>query len=78
MRTFDTKEFKKAMIDADMDSFVELEASTKINRNTLSSYAKGEQKPSYDSIAALADALHLTYEELGRIFFYNELAQEQK
>lgn len=74
MRNVDSKEFRKAMIDADCDSFGDLENLTGIDRNSLSSYAKGSIKPSYDSICKIADAFHLKYEEIGRIFFYNELA----
>lgn len=74
MRCIDAKEFKKAMVEANIDSYLQLEEATGLNRSTLSSIVKGEQKPSYDTICALADALHLTYTELGRIFFTNELA----
>ena len=74
MRNIDSKAFKKAMIDADYESLVQLEDGTQINKITLSNIIKGDQKPSYDSIAKLADAFHLTYEEIGRIFFYSDLA----
>lgn len=74
MRNIDSKEFKKAMVEANIDSYLQLEESTGLNRTTLSNIVKGEQKPSYDTIVVLADSLHLTYEEIGRIFFTNELA----
>ena len=74
MRNIDSKEFKKAMVEANLDSYLQLEESTGLNRTTLSNIVKGEQKPSYDTIVVLADSLHLTYEEIGRIFFTNELA----
>ncbi|MBO7426224.1 MAG: helix-turn-helix transcriptional regulator [Clostridiales bacterium] len=74
MRNIDAKEFKKAMVESNIDSYLQLEEATGLNRSTLSSIVKGEQKPSYDTIGVLADALHLTYEELGRIFFTKELA----
>lgn len=77
MRNINAKEFKKAMVEADIDSYLQLEEATGLNRSTLSSIVKGEQKPSYETMATLADALHITYEEIGRIFFTNELADMQ-
>lgn len=75
MRNVDTKILKKAMIDADIESLLELEKVTGVNRNTLSSIFRGDQKPSYDTMAVLADVLHLTYKEIGRIFFGLDLTQ---
>ena len=77
-RTVDSKEFRKAMIDADCDTFGLLEARTGIDRTTLSNIQKNVQKPNYDTIAKLSDALHLKYTEIGRIFFYNELATTEE
>ena len=74
MRSIDSKELKKAMINVDLDSFVKLEEETGIHKSTLSDIVKNERKPSYESISVLADALHLSYAEIGRIFFANELA----
>jgi transcriptional regulator with XRE-family HTH domain len=74
MRNIDSKAFRKAMIDADFENLVQLEEGTQVNKITLSNIIKGDQKPSYDTIAKLADAFHLTYEEIGRIFFTNDLA----
>ncbi len=74
MRSVDTKEFRKAMIDADLDTFGKLEEATGIDRTSLSNYSKGEQRPNYDSVGKIADALHLSYEEIGRIFFCREIA----
>ena len=78
MRTINSKAFKKAMIDADCDTFGALEERTGINRTSLSDYAKGAQKPTYESMAKLADALCLKYEEIGSIFFYNQLAETEE
>ena len=77
MRSIDSKELKKAMINVDLDSFVKLEEETGIHKSTLSDIVKNERKPSYESISVLADALHLSYAEIGRIFFANELAETQ-
>lgn len=74
MRSIDTKEFKKAMINVDLDSFTKLAEGTGIHITTLSDIANNERKPSWDSMAKLADIFHLTYEEIGRIFFAQELA----
>lgn len=74
MRKVDSKEFKKAMINVDINSFAQLADITEIHCTTLSNVAKNEQKPSYDTVAQLADTFHLTYEEIGRIFFSQGLA----
>ena len=76
MRSVNGKAFRKAMIDADCNTFGELEAKAEMDRSTLANYAKGTQKPSYESIAKLADTFHLTYEEIGRIFFCNDVTHE--
>lgn len=73
MRNIDVKMFKKAMIDADFDNYIQLEERTGVNRSTLTNILKGEQKPSYDTIEKLADAFHLRYDEIGAIFFAQEL-----
>lgn len=74
MRFVDTKAFKKAMIDANCESFVQLEKESGVDKITLSNIANNKQKPSYDSIVKLADSLHLSFVEIGEIFFYQELA----
>lgn len=76
MRNVDTKEFKKAMIEVGIDTFSELSAITKVDKTTISDIANNARKPSYDTIQALADGLHLKYDEIGRIFFANDLASE--
>ena len=75
MRNVDTKAFKKAMIDADCDTYGELSERTGINRSALSDYASGKQRPSYDSVEKLAEALCLSYEEIGRIFYALPIAE---
>lgn len=75
MRNVDSKAFRKAMIDADCDTYGELSERTGINRNALGDYASGKQRPSYDSVEKLADALYLSYEEIGRIFYALPLAE---
>ena len=78
MRNVDTKEFKKAMIEADINSFTELSDVTRVDKTTISDVANNVRKPSYDTIQALADGMHLKYDEIGRIFFANNLASMQK
>jgi len=78
MRNVDAKAFRIAMINANYDSFVQLSNETGIDKITLSNVCNGKQKPSYDTIEKLADALHLGYEEIGSIFFYRELADKQE
>lgn len=74
MRGIDAKMFKKAMIEADFNSNIEIEEQTGVNRCTLTNILKGEQKPSYETIEKIADAFHLKYEEIGAIFFASKLA----
>lgn len=73
MRRVDVKEFKKAMIEADYDSFVALETATGIDRASLSAIARGDRNPSWDTMASISDALHLSYDGIGRVFFCQEL-----
>ena len=77
MRKVDTKEFKKAMLEGNCDTFIALASASGVDQATLSCIARGERKPSWDSIVAITDALHLRYEEIGRIFFCNEVADMQ-
>ena len=74
MRNVDFKAFRIAMINANYESFSQLSVDTGIDKITLSNVCNGRQKPSYDTIEKLADALHLSYEELGALFFYREFA----
>lgn len=74
MRSVNTKLFKVAMINADINTIGELEEKTGINRNTLGDIAKGEQKPSYDTIVKIAEAFGLAYEGIGRVFFSDGLS----
>lgn len=79
MREVNAKEFKKAMIEADCDTYGQLSELCGISRTILGQYVAGDQKPSYDSIVKLADAMGLTYEDIGIIFFsvpITELQQE--
>lgn len=73
MRSVNTKEFKKAMLDADFDTFVTLAAASGIDQASLSCIARGERRPSWESIVAISDALHLSYDGIGRVFFYVEI-----
>ena len=75
MRSIDTKGFRKAMIDADCNTLGDLERESGIDKSSLSSILNGGRLPSYESIAKLSDAIHLSYEEVGCIFFYNDLAK---
>lgn len=79
MRVVNAKEFKKAMIEADCDNYGQLSEVCGINRTALGAFVSGDQKPSYDSISKLAEAMNLTYEDIGVIFFsvpITELQQE--
>lgn len=73
MRRINTKELKKAMIDADYTTLTALSSASEIDMTSLSLITRGERIPSWDTMVALSDALHLTYEGIGRIFFYSEV-----
>jgi len=73
MRKVNTKELKKAMIDVDCTTYAALSAASGIDQTSLSCLVRGERKPSWDSIAAISEALHLTYDGIGRIFFSSEV-----
>lgn len=73
MRRVSTKEFKKAMIEADYTTLTSLSAASGVDASSLSLISRGERIPSWDTMVALSDALHLTYEGIGRIFFYSEV-----
>lgn len=75
MRSIDSKALKKAMIDADCDTYGQLSEKTGINRMTIAAYLSGERKPTYEYIGILADFLNLTYEEIGAIFFQIDVAE---
>ena len=77
MRSINAKEFKKAMIEANIDSYTELSDVTGLDKTSISSIVKGERNPNYDTIVKFIEALHLTYEEIGIIFFANELTGTQ-
>lgn len=69
MRNIDTKAFKKAMIDKDINTIGELEEKSGVHRSTIAEILNGARTPSYDSIVRLADALELASEDVGRIFY---------
>jgi transcriptional regulator with XRE-family HTH domain len=72
-RSVNPKEFRRAMIEADYDTFVSLSAASGIDQASLSCIARGERKPSWETIAAISEALHLTYDAIGRVFFYSKV-----
>lgn len=74
MRCIDSKAFRRAMLDADINTFGELEEKSGVNRNSLGDYVNLKQTPSYDSIVRISDALGLDYEGIGRVFFGGILA----
>ena len=74
MYTVDTKELKKAMIDAGIDTTSELSERSGVNRNTAGEVVNGKIYPSSDVMARMAEALGLSGEAAGRIFFAKELA----
>lgn len=73
MYFIDVKEFKKAMIDADLDSIQKLAEKSGVDRNTISFLINGKTLPSTEVMRKLATALELPSERAGRIFFATKL-----
>lgn len=70
----DSQEFRKAMIDAGINTIVELAAVSEVDRNTIGAILNDKAKPSASVIEKLAKALSLSGEDIGRIFFKQKLA----
>ena len=69
----DTVEIKKRMAENQIDSIADLELITGVNRNTLSKVIRGKSYPSAHVIGGIAYSLHMTSEDIGRIFFCQKL-----
>ncbi|MBR0380858.1 MAG: helix-turn-helix transcriptional regulator [Eubacterium sp.] len=70
----DSNELRKAMIDADIHTIVDLASCSGVDRNTIGAILNNKAKPSASVIEKLAKALSLSGEDIGRIFFKEELA----
>lgn len=69
----DTNELRKLMIDKGINSITELSEKSGVGRDTLSRLMRGKIKPSFGVILKIANALEMSPETAGRIFFYHEL-----
>ena len=69
----DTKALKKRMIDHEISSIQQLSDLSGINRKTLSDVLDGDSRPSSNVISALAETLDMKSEEIGLIFFAEEV-----
>lgn len=70
----DTAELKKAMINAGINTAVELSERSGVNRNTVGGILNGDIRPSSAVIEKIAKALSLDGNDIGRIFFKPQLA----
>lgn len=70
----DTQELRKAMIDANITTIVELASVSGVDRNTIGAILSDKSKPSASVIEKIAAALSLSGEDIGRIFFKQKLA----
>lgn len=70
----DTAELKKAMINAGINTAVELSERSGVNRNTVGGILNGDIRPSSAVIEKIARALSLDGNDIGRIFFKPQLA----
>ena len=76
MYCVDTKELKKAMVDADLDSIQKLADASGVSRNTVVDVVSGRIQPSTDVMRKLAGALELPSERAGLIFFAFRLTSD--
>ena len=74
MYSVDIKELRKAMIDAGINTTAELSERSGVNRNTLGDVLNEKIYPSSDVMARISNALSLSGESAGRIFFKKTLA----
>ena len=70
----DTRELRKAMIDANITTATSLADASGVDRNTIGSILNEKIKPSAPVIEKIAGALSLDGEGIGRIFFSQRLA----
>lgn len=70
--TINTRAFKIAIAAAGFDSYAELARAAGVSDRTVSAIARGK-RPTSTVMYKLADALHLTGEEAGKIFFSDKL-----
>lgn len=70
----DTIELRKAMVEKEIYTIVELSQKSDVNRNTLSGILNGDIRPSSAIIERIAGVLSLGAEDIGRIFFKNKLS----
>ncbi len=69
MYKVNTAELKKKMIDNQIETIVQLSKATDINRDTLGGILSGKKTPSSMVMYAIAEALNMSSEECGIIFF---------
>lgn len=69
-----TTELRKAMIENGFLTIGELAETAKVDRNTVGGILNGKARPSLNVIEKIANALTLNGDDVGRIFFDNELA----
>lgn len=78
MYAVDVKELKHLLVDNDLPTIESIAEKTGVNRNTISGVLNGSVYPSSMVMQKIVDALGLTAEQAGKIFFAKKLAQECK
>lgn len=69
----DTKALRKLMIDHEIGSIQQMSEMCKISRKTLSDVVNGKKRPTSNVISAIAQTLDLKSEDIGHIFFVEEV-----
>lgn len=65
----DTIELKKIMVEMGLDKIIDLSKASGVDRNTLAKVVSGEAQPSSLVMDRLVDALKMSPEKAGKIFF---------
>ncbi len=68
-RQTDLIAFKKLMIEKGLEKIADLSAASGVDRTILGRILNGKVQPSADAMYKLADALCMTPEQAGSIFF---------
>ncbi len=70
----DTIELRKAMAESGYTTIGKLAEESRVDRNTIGGILSGKIRPSSNIIEKVSHTLNLDGEDVGRIFFKNELA----
>ena len=70
----DIAELRKRMIENDCDTIEKLSDASGVNRNTVADVVKGRTFPSSIVMSKIGQALNISSNDMGSIFFKQKLA----